>query len=88
MSKDWEWVSWKKHGWESVLAGSDAPYDRLLQTRAHAAIRKTIDGEYFWRFSDIRCEEDPIFYASLADCQRSCEEAVKVRQVLDKLDGR
>jgi hypothetical protein len=37
MSQDWELGVWKNHGWESVLAGSDAPYDRLLQTRAHAA---------------------------------------------------
>jgi hypothetical protein len=86
MNPDWEWVSWKKDGWESVLAASEAPYDRLLQIRAHAAIRKTTDGEYFWRFFGICNEGDPTFYRSLADCQESCEEALKVRQVTDKLD--
>jgi len=66
MSQDWEWVSWKNHGWESVLAGSDAPYDRLLQTRAHAAIRKTVDGENRQKYSDIRHEEDPQHASDLA----------------------
>jgi len=91
MSQDWEWVSLEGHGWESILTGSDAAYDCLLQTRAHATIRKTIDGEYFWQFSGTyhgEEEDEPKCYASLTDCQRSCEEAVKIRQVTDKLDGK
>jgi hypothetical protein len=86
MSQDWEWVSWKKDGWESVLAASDAPYDHMLQIRAHAAIRKTTDGDYFWRFVGMHNDQGPAVLPSLEECQESCKEALKVRQVLDKLD--
>jgi hypothetical protein len=90
MSLDWEWISYKEHGWESILEASDAAYDLLLQSRVHATIRKTTDGVYFWRFVVTRPEDkqDPEFYASLTECQRNCEEALKVRQVEDALDGK
>ncbi|MGD0566855.1 MAG: hypothetical protein ABSA78_00505 [Candidatus Sulfotelmatobacter sp.] len=88
MSSDWEWVSGKEYGWETILVGNDAPYSRRLHAHAHAVTRKTSDNRYFYRFSSVCNEEDPISYANLADCQHDCERGLRIRQVEDKLDGK
>ena len=87
--ENWEWVSGQEYGWETILVGNDAPYSRRLQTHAHAAIRRTTDNQYFYRFSSIRNEDgEPKSYADLVECQQSCMEELKIRQVDDALDGK
>lgn len=76
----------------SALAASrilgSAPYNRRLEAHAHAAIRRTAGGQYFFRLSSTRNgENEPTSYSTLADCQQACEKELKIRQVEDRLDG-
>jgi hypothetical protein len=88
MSHKWRWVPGREHGWEFVLVGADAPYNRRLEAHAHAAIRRTAGGQYFFRLSSTRNgENEPTSYSTLADCQQACEKELKIRQVEDRLDG-
>ncbi|MGD0568834.1 MAG: hypothetical protein ABSA78_10550 [Candidatus Sulfotelmatobacter sp.] len=79
MGQDWKW-----DGSTYFLPGSSAPYDPYHNVRAHARIRKTNDGEYFWQLTGADPNGVPTFHRLLEECQRDCELHL-VERALDGL---
>jgi hypothetical protein len=52
MSQDWEWVSGKTTAGNLSWREATPPMIACFRPALTLQIRKTIDGEYFWRFSD------------------------------------